>query len=74
MWAVVVLVCGIVAGLGFAPANASSEVNGERAAALAAGGVLTMLTNSRMPFAFQRGGTYAGIFTVVGFGLSIGPT
>ena len=74
MWAVVVLVCGIVAGLGFVLANASSEVNGARAAALAAGGVLTMLTNSLMPFAFKRGGTYAGIFTVIGFGLSIGTT
>jgi ZIP family zinc transporter len=32
-----------------------------------------MLTNSLMPFAFERGGNLAGIATVVGFCLSIAP-
>ena len=35
-------------------------------AALAAGGLLAMLTNSLMPFAFERGGALAGAATAVG--------
>jgi ZIP family zinc transporter len=35
--------------------DATSEAFGDRAAALAAGGLLAMLTNSLMPFAFDRG-------------------
>ena len=74
MWSIVVLVCGLVAGLGYGLADVSSAVNGDRAAALAAGGLLTMLTDSLMPYAFKRGGSPAGIFTVVGFALSLGAT
>jgi zinc transporter, ZIP family len=36
-------------------------------AALAGGGLLAMLTNSLMPFAFERGGQLAGVGTVLGF-------
>jgi hypothetical protein len=32
-----------------------------------------MLTNSLMPFAFDRGGRLAGLFTVVGFALAVLP-
>ena len=40
---------------------------GDRAAAIAAGGLLAMLTNSLMPFAYERGGALAGAATAVGF-------
>jgi ZIP family zinc transporter len=66
-----VVVCGIVAGLGFAVATIDPGLTGSRAAAFAAGGLLAMLTNSLMPFAFERAGSLAGIFTVVGFALSL---
>lgn len=72
MWAVVVLACGIVAGLGYALANIDPDVTGARAAALAAGGLLAMLTDSLMPYAFDKGGAPAGIATVVGFAVSLG--
>ena len=72
MWAVVVVACGIVAGLGYAIATADPDVTGSRAAALAAGGLLAMLTDSLMPYAFARGGGPAGIATVVGFAASLG--
>jgi hypothetical protein len=39
----------------------------DRAAALAAGGLLAMLTNSLMPFAVARGKEWAEAATVVGF-------
>ena len=35
------------------------------------GGLLAMMTNSLMPFAFDRGGALAGIMTVVGFAVSV---
>jgi ZIP family zinc transporter len=45
--------------------------NGDRAAAIAAGGLLAMLTDSLMPYAVQKGGSPAGIWTVVGFVASL---
>jgi zinc transporter, ZIP family len=71
LWSGVVLACAVAAALGFLGADAFSAVNGERMAALAAGGLLAMLTNSLMPFAYERGGEAAGAATVVGFCVSL---
>jgi len=73
MWAMVVIACGVTAGLGYAIAQASGAT-GDRAAALAAGGLLAMLTDSLMPYAFDRGGSWAGAWTVVGFAASLAST
>ena len=70
MWGVVVIVCGVMSGIGFAAADAIG-VNGGRAAAFAAGGLLAMLTDSLMPYAFDHGGSWAGAWTVVGFAVSM---
>jgi ZIP family zinc transporter len=67
LWGVVVLACGVAAALGYLGTQVSSEVLGDRAAALAAGGLLAMLTNSLIPFAYERGGALAGAATAVGF-------
>jgi ZIP family zinc transporter len=74
LWFWVVLACGVAAGLGYLATTATSEVQGGRAAALAAGGLLAMLTNSLMPFAFERGKALAGAATAVGFCMSLGGT
>jgi zinc transporter, ZIP family len=71
LWFLVVLACGVAAALGFLGTDLSSGVVGDRAAALAAGGLLAMLTNSLMPFSFERGGALAGAATAVGFCLSV---
>jgi ZIP family zinc transporter len=47
-------------------------VTGTRAAALAAGGLLAMLTDSLMPYAMTKGGSQAGVWTVAGFILTLG--
>ena len=73
MWAVVVIACGVTAGLGYAVADVSGAT-GDRAAAIAAGGLLAMLTDSLMPYAFDRGGSWAGAWTVVGFAASLAST
>jgi zinc transporter, ZIP family len=67
MWALVLMFCGVASGLGYLLANTFSGVAGDRMAALAGGGLLAMLTNSLMPFAFERGGQWAGVGTVLGF-------
>jgi ZIP family zinc transporter len=74
LWLMVVLACGAAAALGFVAAEIGSDVTGARMAALAAGGLLAMLTNSLMPFAYERGGELAGAATVVGFCLSLSGT
>jgi ZIP family zinc transporter len=71
LWLVVVLACGVAAAIGFLLTNATSSAQGDRAAAIAAGGLLAMLTNSLMPFAFERGKNLAGVATVVGFCLTL---
>jgi ZIP family zinc transporter len=71
LWVLVVLACGAAAALGFLATDVTGAVQGDRAAALAAGGLLAMLTNSLIPFSFERGGSAAGAATALGFCLSI---
>ncbi len=71
LWAAVVLACGVAAALGYLATDVSSAAMGDRAAALAAGGLLAMLTNSLMPFAFERGKALAGAATALGFCISV---
>jgi zinc transporter, ZIP family len=71
LWLMVVLACGVAAALGYLGTLGLPGAYGDRAAALAAGGLLAMLTNSLMPFAFERGKEWAGAATVVGFSLSL---
>jgi zinc transporter, ZIP family len=71
LWFWVVLACGIAAALGFLATDLTSDVQGGRMAALAAGGLLAMLTNSLMPFAYERGGALAGAAAAVGFCVSL---
>jgi len=71
LWLLVVLACGVAAALGFLGTDLWGAVQGDRAAALAAGGLLAMLTNSLIPFSFERGGTLAGAATALGFCLSV---
>ena len=71
LWFMVVLACGLAAALGYLATNFSSGATGDRAAALAAGGLLAMLANSLIPFAFERGHEWAGAATAVGFCASL---
>jgi ZIP family zinc transporter len=71
MWGAVVIACGAAAVIGYLIVSIDAAATGARAAALAAGGLLAMLTNSLMPFALERGGRLAGLWTVVGFALSV---
>jgi zinc transporter, ZIP family len=71
LWLLVALACGVAAALGFLTTDLIGTMQGERAAALAAGGLLAMLTNSLIPFSFERGGALAGAATALGSCLSV---
>ncbi|HEY5890061.1 MAG TPA: hypothetical protein VIW94_05120 [Acidimicrobiia bacterium] len=73
MWGSVVVACAVTAGIGYLVGSALGA-DGSRAAALAAGGLLAMLTNSLMPYAFDKGGAQAGVWTVVGFAVTLAST
>jgi zinc transporter, ZIP family len=70
LWMLVVLACGVAASLGWL-AGEYGSADGSAWAAFAAGGLLGMLTNSLMPFAYEHGGEFAGVGTVLGFCLSL---
>lgn len=74
LWAAVVGSCGIAAALGYLAASATSVATGSWMAAIAAGGLLAMLTDSLVPFAYERGKDLAGAATVLGFCVSLGGT
>lgn len=70
MWGVVVFACGVSAAAGFGVAQAIGA-NGDRVAAFAAGGLIAMLADSLIPFAFERARMQAGIWVVVGFAVAL---
>jgi ZIP family zinc transporter len=69
-WAVVVVVCGTSAGLGYALLENASDDVIALLLSFAAGAVLTMLADTMMPEAFKHGGRAAGLVTVLGFALA----
>ena len=71
LWAAVILVAGVAAALGNglfgdAPPNWIAFV-----LAFAAGAILTMLADTMMPEAFEKGGRAAGLLTTLGFGTAV---
>ncbi|HEX5087510.1 MAG TPA: hypothetical protein VFV89_06850 [Nocardioides sp.] len=71
MWGSVVVACGLASGLGFVIGSVGGT--GDRMVALAAGGLLAMLTDSLMPFAYRRGRNWPGVWTVIGFAVAVLP-
>ncbi|WP_062303714.1 ZIP family metal transporter [Demequina subtropica] len=71
LWGSVVVVAGGCSALGFGVATALSDVTGARLAAFTTGALITMLTTSMIPFAYRKGRVAAGLWAVVGFGLTL---
>jgi ZIP family zinc transporter len=67
LWGWVVLASAVSAAAGYLLVVNVPGVDGAFAQAFAAGAVLTMLSDSMMPEAFEHGGPSAGLFTVMGF-------
>jgi ZIP family zinc transporter len=67
MWAVLVIISALCAGLGYMVMRWLPGADGRIAQAFAAGAMLTMLADAMMPEAFEHGGMLVGLFTVLGF-------
>lgn len=70
MWALLVVVSAVCAGLGYLLVGLLPAVDGRMAQAFAAGAMLTMLADAMMPEAFEHGGKTVGLFTALGFLMS----
>lgn len=71
LWSAVALLCAASAGLGYLLLGNASVHAVAFVQAFAGGAILVMLANTMMPEAFEHGGKLAGIFTVLGFELSV---
>jgi len=71
LWGSVVVAAGLFAAAGYGVAEVMSDADGARLAAFTTGALLTMLTTSMIPFAYQKGRVAAGVWAVVGFGLTL---
>ena len=70
LWVGVSLVAGLASAVGY---GVFSDASGDTVAfvlAFAAGAILTMLADTMMPEAFERGGKLVGLFTTLGFAIA----
>ena len=71
LWIVIALVCAVSTIAGFSLFSGASDQWLAFIQAFAGGAILMMLANSMIPEAFEHGGKLAGIFTVLGFFVSV---
>jgi zinc transporter, ZIP family len=71
LWTSVVVLAALSAALGYALTTAMSALSGAFVQAFAAGSLLTMLTDTMMPEAYNEAGRVAGLMTVLGFALAV---
>lgn len=72
LWAATTLVSGIAAGLGYALLGDASGSAVALVQAFAAGALLTMLTDTMIPEAYEHSGPATGLVTVLGFTVAFG--
>lgn len=66
------MICALASPIGYVLVGNASELWVAFIEAFAAGAILMMLANTMMPEAYAHGGKLAGIFTVLGFVVSVG--
>ena len=72
LWAAIALVCRSCLGGGLCPARRPFTLRWlSSVQAFAGGAILMMLANSMIPEAYEHGGKLAGVFTVLGFAVSV---
>jgi zinc transporter, ZIP family len=72
LWTAVSIVSGISALLGFALFDTASSATVAFVMSFAGGAILTMLADTMMPEAFEKGGKLVGLVTTFGFALAFG--
>jgi ZIP family zinc transporter len=71
LWLLIALVCSLAAVAGFSLFGNASDQWLSFIQAFAGGAILMMLANSMIPEAYEHGGKLAGVFTVLGFFVSV---
>ena len=71
LWLVIALVCALASVAGYSLFSNASDNWLSFIQAFAGGAILIMLANSMMPESFEHGKKLAGIFTVLGFSISV---
>jgi ZIP family zinc transporter len=71
LWSFIALFCAVSTVAGFALFSGASDQWLSFIQAFAGGAILMMLANSMIPEAYEHGGKLAGVFTVLGFFLSV---
>jgi ZIP family zinc transporter len=71
LWLVIAVVCALASVAGFSLFSGASVEWLSFINAFAGGAILIMIANSMIPEAYEHGGKLAGIFTVLGFFVSV---
>jgi len=71
LWLIIAVVCAFASVAGFSLFSGASDRWLSFIQAFAGGAILIMIANSMIPEAYEHGGKLAGIFTVLGFFLSV---
>ncbi|HWS61020.1 MAG TPA: hypothetical protein VN182_08830 [Flavobacterium sp.] len=72
LWLFIALICALASVAGFSFFSSASEQWISFIQAFAGGAILMMLANSMIPEAYEHAGKLAGVFTVLGFSVSVG--
>ena len=72
LWLGIALVCAVATMVGYGLFGNASKLWLAFINAFAGGAILMMITNSMIPEAYEHGGKLAGVFTVLGFFISLG--
>jgi len=71
LWLVIAVVCALASVAGYALLGDLSPLWLSFVHAFAGGAILMMLANTMIPEAYEHGGKLAGVFTVLGFAVSV---
>ena len=71
LWSIIAMICAAASAAGFCLFDGVSAHWMAFVQAFAGGAILMMLANSMMPEAYEHGGKLAGVFTVLGFCVSV---
>jgi len=71
LWSVIAVVCALASAVGYALLGDLSSAWLAFVNAFAGGAILMMLANTMIPEAYEHGGKLAGVFTVLGFAISV---
>jgi ZIP family zinc transporter len=71
LWTAIALICGAASAAGFGLLADASDATLAFLLAFAAGAIMIMLANTMMPEAYAHGGKLAGLFTILGFAVSV---